>query len=100
MIMNLYLRYDSCIRCVLDPYCGWDKYSNDCKPYQPGLLQDAANATVGLCENSVKNKTLVVSFGQSLHLNTFLVMPEVFKSRTISWYHYSKEKGRYPIKFE
>lgn len=29
-------RYDSCLRCVHDPYCGWDKQSKTCKPYQPG----------------------------------------------------------------
>lgn len=32
-------RYDSCFRCVKDPYCGWDKDSSACKPYQLGLLQ-------------------------------------------------------------
>lgn len=32
-------RYDSCFRCVKDPYCGWDKDSNVCRPYELGLLQ-------------------------------------------------------------
>jgi hypothetical protein len=32
-------RFDSCFRCVKDPYCGWDKDENTCKPYAPGLLQ-------------------------------------------------------------
>lgn len=32
-------RYDSCFRCVKDPYCGWDKDTGACKPYQLGLLQ-------------------------------------------------------------
>lgn len=32
-------RYDSCFRCVKDPYCGWDKDSNICRPYELGLLQ-------------------------------------------------------------
>lgn len=32
-------RYDSCFRCVKDPYCGWDGDSNSCKPYELGLLQ-------------------------------------------------------------
>lgn len=37
-------RYDNCFRCVKDPYCGWDKDTSTCKPYEPGLLQvgDAA----------------------------------------------------------
>lgn len=32
-------RYDNCFRCVKDPYCGWDKDTSTCKPYEPGLLQ-------------------------------------------------------------
>ena len=32
-------RYDSCFRCVADPYCGWDQDAGLCKPYQLGLLQ-------------------------------------------------------------
>lgn len=32
-------RYDSCYRCVKDPYCGWDKDTSTCKPYELGLLQ-------------------------------------------------------------
>jgi hypothetical protein len=31
-------RYDNCLRCVHDPYCGWDKDSNVCKPYSPGSV--------------------------------------------------------------
>jgi Plexin repeat len=29
-------RYDNCLRCVHDPYCGWDKDSSSCKPYTKG----------------------------------------------------------------
>lgn len=32
-------RYDSCFRCVKDPYCGWEKDTNECRPYELGLLQ-------------------------------------------------------------
>lgn len=32
-------RYDSCFRCVKDPYCGWDHEGASCKPYKLGLLQ-------------------------------------------------------------
>lgn len=32
-------RYDSCFRCVKDPYCGWDVESKSCKPYELRLLQ-------------------------------------------------------------
>lgn len=26
-------RYDTCVGCIKDPYCGWDKYHGECKPY-------------------------------------------------------------------
>lgn len=32
-------RYDSCFRCVKDPYCGWDENTGVCKPYELGLIQ-------------------------------------------------------------
>lgn len=32
-------RYDSCFRCVRDPYCGWDHEKANCRPYKLGLLQ-------------------------------------------------------------
>lgn len=32
-------RYDSCFRCVKDPYCGWNTDSNSCASYKLGLLQ-------------------------------------------------------------
>ncbi|XP_019865782.1 semaphorin-2A [Aethina tumida] len=92
-------RYDNCLRCVHDPYCGWDKDSNVCKPYSPGLLQDVSNSTIDVCDSSVVKKKMVVTWGQSLHLGCFLKMPAVLASQTITWYHYSKEKGRYKIQF-
>lgn len=90
-------RYDSCLRCVRDPYCGWDKDSNTCRPFQPGLLQDVTNSTAGVCESSVVKKKLAVTWGQSVHLSCFERMPQVLSSQTVTWYHYSKEKGRYQI---
>ncbi|XP_044756007.1 semaphorin-2A isoform X1 [Coccinella septempunctata] len=92
-------RYDNCLRCVHDPYCGWDKDSNVCKPYSPGLLQDVSNSTVDVCDSSVVKKKMIVTWGQSLHLGCFLKMPTVLSSQTITWYHYSKDKGRYKIQF-
>ncbi|XP_048526346.1 semaphorin-2A isoform X1 [Dendroctonus ponderosae] len=93
-------RYDNCLRCVHDPYCGWDKESNVCKPYSPGLLQDVSNSTIDVCDSSVIKKKMMVTWGQSLHLGCFLKMPAVLASQTITWYHYSKEKGRYKIQYK
>ncbi|XP_077284157.1 semaphorin 2a isoform X2 [Arctopsyche grandis] len=92
-------RYDSCIRCVRDPYCGWDKDSNACHSYKPGLLQDVENETAGICDSSIVKKSITVTWGQSLHLGSFVKMPEVLQPQSVTWYHHSKEKGRYPIVF-
>lgn len=29
-------RYESCARCVRDPYCGWDRNHADCRPFSLG----------------------------------------------------------------
>ncbi|XP_065224018.1 semaphorin-2A isoform X2 [Planococcus citri] len=92
-------RYDSCLRCVRDPYCGWDKDSGTCKPYQAGLLQDVGNTSRTICDSSLGKKKLLVTFGQSVHLSCFVKMPEVLRSYPVTWYHYSKEKGKYLINY-
>lgn len=92
-------RYDSCFRCIRDPYCGWDKDTGECKPYQPGLLQDVGNTSRSICDSSIGKKKLVVTFGQSVHLGCFIKMPQVLKSFPIVWYHHSREKGKYMITY-
>ena len=92
-------RYDNCLRCVHDPYCGWDKDSNSCRSYVPGLLQDVSNSSISICDSSVVKKKMVATWGQSVHLGCFLKVPEVLSSQSVTWYHYSKEKGRYQIVF-
>lgn len=29
-------RYNNCLRCIRDPYCGWDKSLSECRPYVRG----------------------------------------------------------------
>lgn len=41
-------RYDSCFRCVKDPYCGWDKDTNVCRPYELGLLQVSSSIKLNI----------------------------------------------------
>ncbi|XP_065352421.1 semaphorin-2A isoform X2 [Cloeon dipterum] len=92
-------RYDNCLRCVHDPYCGWDKETSSCRPFVKGLLQDVSNSSVSICETSISKKKMVVTWGQSVHLGCFAKMPEVLSSQTVIWYHHSKDKGRYQITF-
>lgn len=92
-------RYENCVRCIQDPYCGWDKDRNECRHYTAGLLQDVTNATPGICDNHVKNKPLHVYWGQSVHLACPIEMPDMENIRFtfLQWYHYSREKGKYPV---
>lgn len=48
-------RYDSCFRCVKDPYCGWDESTNSCKPYELGLLQVSFMTFVWKVKNEKHN---------------------------------------------
>nr|CAD7206713.1 unnamed protein product [Timema douglasi] len=61
------------------------------------LLQDVSNITQGVCDSTIVKKKMVVTWGQSVHLGCFLKMPLVLNTHSVTWYHYSKEKGRYPI---
>ncbi|XP_061705918.1 semaphorin-2A-like [Cydia pomonella] len=92
-------RYDSCTRCVLDPYCGWDKEVGACRSYTPGLLHDATNSTPSICEASAPLKTVRAGYGQSVHLAAFAKTPEALKDQHVVWFHHSREKGRYRISF-
>ncbi|KAL7050696.1 hypothetical protein ACKWTF_004184 [Chironomus riparius] len=92
-------RYDSCFRCVKDPYCGWDHDANSCKPYEPGLLQDVANETNDICDSSVSKNKIVVTYGQSIHLGCFETVPEILRDQQVVWYHHSKDNGRYEIRY-
>lgn len=93
-------RYDACVRCARDPYCGWDRDAGVCREYMPGLIQDVANETADICDSSIARKSVSATWGQSLHLGSFVKMPEVLQPRAVTWYHYSREKGRHPITFK
>ncbi|XP_045110668.1 semaphorin-2A-like isoform X1 [Portunus trituberculatus] len=92
-------RYDNCLRCSHDPYCGWDKDANMCKPYKPGLLQDVTGSTPGLCDACIAKKKMVVTWGQSIHLGCAVKLPRPISLKDITWHHYSKDKGKYQIRY-
>lgn len=64
------------------------------------LIQDVANETADICDSSISRKSVSATWGQSLHLGSFVKMPEVLQPRAVTWYHYSREKGRHPITFK
>ncbi|XP_076322862.1 semaphorin-2A-like isoform X2 [Tachypleus tridentatus] len=93
-------RYENCLQCAQDPYCGWDKERNECRSYVRGLLQDVTNATPQICENCEKKKILHVYWGQSVHLGCTIHSHEMDKLSIgkLQWIHYSHEKGTRLIK--
>ncbi|XP_037086236.1 semaphorin-2A-like [Pollicipes pollicipes] len=90
-------RFDNCLRCVHDPYCGWDKDARACKPYVPGLLQDVASSEPGLCDSSVLRRELKATWGQALHLGCDVKLPQEMGRRQVSWYLRKKERRRHRL---
>ncbi|XP_022236133.1 semaphorin-2A-like isoform X2 [Limulus polyphemus] len=92
-------RHPNCLQCVRDPYCGWDKDLNLCKPYVRGLLQDVTRATKNVCFNRERKKSLEVHWGQSVHLSCPIrqCQQEVLGLGPVEWYHYKQDKGKYQI---
>jgi hypothetical protein len=89
--------YENCVRCIQDPYCGWDSNHNECKPYMIGLMQDITNATPGICDNSIKHKLMKANWGQSIHLSCPIHIPEieslVQNNGPIKWYYFRSERS-------
>ncbi|XP_043240676.1 semaphorin-2A-like [Amphibalanus amphitrite] len=90
-------RADSCLRCVRDPYCGWEKDSRTCRPYVPGLLQDVTGSQTGICDSSVPRRKVAATWGQALHLGCNVKLPEQRSHQPIDWYLWNKERGRHRL---
>lgn len=92
-------RYESCARCIQDPYCGWDREAGECKPYNNGLLQDITNATTGVCDapGAIETKHLKVAFGESVHLpctlNSHDMEATLAAQGPIKWYYFRSAKS-------
>ncbi|KAI1301480.1 Semaphorin-2A [Halotydeus destructor] len=92
-------RYENCIRCVRDPYCGWDRSHSECKPYINGLLQDITESSreAGICDECVRHKELRVNWGQSIHLACPVRLPDMENLLTrhgpLRWYYYRSERS-------
>lgn len=73
-------QYDTCLRCVRDPHCGWNKSRQKCHSYRPGLLQDVAGATSTLCNNWAVQKQVTAGWGQTLHLSCDVKLPSIVEN--------------------
>ncbi|XP_075679801.1 semaphorin 2a isoform X2 [Dermatophagoides pteronyssinus] len=89
--------YESCTRCIQDPYCGWDPDQNECKPYTIGLMQDIMNVTAGICDNTIEHKLMKVNWGQSIHLACQIHSPDIesiIKTKgPLKWLYYRSDKS-------
>ena len=92
-------RYDSCLQCVRDPMCGWDRESSVCRRHQPALLQDPTSGRPGLCDTAIFKRKLMANFGQSLHLACSVRRSRSTADAAVEWHHYSKARGRYTVGF-
>ena len=92
-------RYDHCLKCVQDPYCGWNAYENTCQPYQIGFLQDVTNEISRICDRSVKKLQFFVERGRLAHLSCFAEKPEALANQEVRWYRYISEEVRYQIRY-
>jgi hypothetical protein len=70
------VRYNNCVQCMRDPYCGWNRESGQCQSYRLGLLQDPAGTVSGLCDASTPRRKIIANFGQSVHLPCSLRLPD------------------------
>lgn len=59
-------RYDSCFRCVKDPYCGWDHEGGACKPYKLGLLQVRRRQDIPLRSHEILSLSCILSYQKTL----------------------------------
>lgn len=65
----------------------------------PSLLQDVTSLTPGVCDASIGKKKMVVTWGQSVHLGCAVKLPRPIALKDVTWHHYSKEKGKYQIRY-
>lgn len=94
-LLSVNVQNKSLLRCHTKP----SHFKQQIISFVSSLLQNVMNTTPDVCDTSITNKKMVVTWGQSIHLGCFLKVPKVLEKQTVTWYHYSKEKGRYKIVF-
>ncbi|XP_022235297.1 semaphorin-2A-like [Limulus polyphemus] len=89
-------RYETCLHCTQDPYCGWDKERGECRPYNRGYLQDVTKTIPNICEDCEIKKIFNVYWGQSVHLACTVRIEEMKKLELgpIQWVHYGQDKDK------
>ena len=100
------LRYENCVACVRDPYCGWDRESGVCRPrHSPNsyyhLLSDPAGTSHSLCDASAPREKVEVNFGQSVHLQCKLNSRQNYEDQSeVSWFHFTSQGKRKRVHFD
>jgi len=90
------IRHESCIRCIRDPYCGWDRSHGECRPYTSGLIQDVDSSYPTACDGSIKQKDMKVNFGQTAYLSCPMHTNDLettSKHGSLKWIYYRNERS-------
>ena len=89
-------RYQNCVQCVHDPYCGWNREEGICQDMTDTntyLLQDPQGVAEGICEASLPIKKIVANFGSSVHLSCAIENID----QPVHWFFYDIRDKRHPI---
>ena len=89
-------RYETCVQCTRDPYCGWERQSGQCKVKSFSLLSDPSGQAKSICQSSTPTQKMNANFGQSIHLNCPMFGP---LSNGAVWYHIGSSDRQKKINF-
>jgi hypothetical protein len=92
-------RYENCLQCVRDPYCGWDGEAGLCRPRHFSLLQDPAAEAKGICEMSTPENKVVANFGAAVHMPCE-VSTQAGEQHGVTWYHYDSNNVRTKVRLD
>ena len=86
-------RYDNCLQCARDPYCGWDREAGLCRPSHFSLLKDPAAEARGICERTMPERKVVANFGAAVHLPCEVTGGDL-GGHEVSWHHYDSGSNK------
>ena len=86
-------RYQNCVQCVHDPYCGWNREKGQCEPANSYLLQDPQGVAEGICEASLPIQKIVANFGSSVHLSCAIDNID----QSIHWFFYDNNDKKHDV---
>lgn len=90
-------RYETCVQCTRDPYCGWERQTGQCKPKRFSLLSDPSGQARGMCQTSTPSQKIGANFGQSVHLSCPFTHRQ--QDANVIWYHFDSSDRQRKVNF-